>query len=277
MMEQLAFYLSYPFVQNAILVGMLTALSASLLGIVLVARRFSFIGSGLSHVAFGTYGVAMVIGLLNDMLLVMPLTIVVALVLLRSKQLKWRGDIMVAMISVSSLAIGYLVMNVFSDRANIAADVCTTLFGSTSILTLTSLDIILSIVMSLVVLIAFGLSYHYIFAITFDQDFAVITGAPTNAYNTIFSVITAVIIVLAMNLVGSLLITALIIFPAVSSMTMFKSFRSVVISTMTISTLGALIGMILSILASTPVGSTIVAVYIMILLMASMTRKVVKR
>ncbi|MBO7096525.1 MAG: metal ABC transporter permease, partial [Lachnospiraceae bacterium] len=165
----------------------------------------------------------------------------------------------IAMISVGALAFGYLIMNVFSTSANLSGDVCSTLFGSTSILTLKGSDVWLSMILSLVVVVTFILFYNRIFAVTFDENFAKATGTRTEVYNLIIAVITAVIIVLAMNLVGSLLISALVIFPALSAMKLFKSFKSVTICSVVLSVVCALAGMVISIITGTPVGSTIVA------------------
>ena len=263
--QTLVYYFQYPFVQYAMIVGLLIALCSSLLGVTLVLKRFSFIGDGLSHVAFGAMAVAGVLGVSNDMTVVLPVTVISAVLLLRTGQnTKIKGDAAVAMISVGALAIGYLLMNLFSKSANISGDVCSTLFGSTSILTLTKPEVWLCIIMALIVITVFLLFYHKIFAITFDENFANATGVKANAYNLLIAVITALIIVLAMNLVGSLLISALIIFPALSAMRVFKSFRSVIICSAVISVICAAAGIILSILFSTPVGSTIVAADILV-------------
>ncbi len=254
-------YLQMSFVQNALLVGVLVALCAGLLGVTLVLRRFSFIGDGLSHVAFGAMTVAAVAGLTNDMLLVMPVTILCAVLLLAAgTNAKIKGDAAVAMISVGALAVGYLLMNLFppSGKSNISGDVCTTLFGGTSILTLKPLEIWLSIALSVVVAVFFILFYHKIFAVTFDESFAAATGANTRLYNLIVAVIIAVVIVLAMKLVGSLLISALIVFPALSAMRVFKSFRAVSVCAACISVLCAVAGILIAAVAGTPVGSTIV-------------------
>ena len=253
--------LQLSFVQNALLVGVLVALCSSLLGVTLVLRRFSFIGDGLSHVAFGAMAVAAVVGLTNDMLLVLPVTILCAILLLAAgANAKIKGDAAVAMISVGALAIGYLLMNLFhpSGKANISGDVCTTLFGGTSILTLKSAEVWLSIALSAVVVLFFVLFYHKIFAVTFDESFAAATGANTRFYNLLIAVIIAVVIVLAMKLVGSLLISALVVFPALSAMRLFKSFRSVSICAAVISVVCAAAGILVSATAGTPVGSTIV-------------------
>lgn len=261
MFEKLQFYLEFPFVRYALIVGVLIALCSSLLGVTLVLKRFSFIGDGLSHVAFGAMAVASVLNLTNNMLIVMPVTVVCAVLLLRTGQnTRIKGDAAIAMISVGALAIGYLLMNLFSTSTNLSGDVCSTLFGSTSILTLSSEEVWLCIIFSVVVILLFLLLYNKIFAVTFDESFAKATGTKADVYNLIIAIIIAVIVVLAMNLVGSLLISALIIFPALSAMRMFRSFRSVVICSVCLSVICTFVGIIISILAGTPVGSTIVAI-----------------
>ena len=260
MIEKLIMYLQYPFVCYALIVGVLIALCSSLLGVPLVLKRFSYIGDGLSHVAFGAMAIAAVLNISNEMFIVMPITIVCAILLLRTGQnTRIKGDAAIAMISVGALAFGYLLMNKFATSANISGDVCSTLFGSMSILTLKSYEVWLCIVLSIIVVIVFVLFYNKIFAVTFDENFSKATGIKANGYNLLIAVITAVIIVLAMNLVGSLLISALVIFPALSAMRLFRSFKSVTIFSAILSVSCALLGMIISILAGTPVGSTIVA------------------
>lgn len=263
MLDKLIEYLQFPFVQYALIVGVLIALSASLLGVSLVLKRFSFIGDGLSHVAFGALAIASVANLTNKMLIVLPLTVVSAVLLLRTgKNAKIKGDAAIAMISVAALAFGYLLMHLFPVSSNISGDVCSTLFGSTSILTLDPGDVTVCLIMSAVVLIVFALFYSKIFAVTFDEDFARATGVNAEAYNLLIAVITAVIIVLAMNLVGSLLISALVIFPALSAMRLFRTFGAVTVCSAVIAVISAFSGIIISILAGTPVGSTIVAVQV---------------
>ena len=263
MLETLSDYLQFPFVRYALIVGVLIALCSSLLGVTLVLKRFSFIGDGLSHVAFGAIAIASVINLSNQMLIVLPITILSAILLLRTGQsAKIRGDAMIAMISVGALAFGYLIMNLFSTSSNLSGDVCSTLFGSTSILTLTEREVWLCIILSIAVVVIFVVFYNKIFAVTFDESFAKATGTKTEALNLLIAVVIAVIIVLAMNLVGSLLISALVIFPALSAMRLFKSFQQVTISSAVLSVCSAFIGIIISILAGTPVGSTIVAVQV---------------
>jgi zinc transport system permease protein len=257
---KLAMYMEYPFVRYAIVVGVLIALCSSLLGVTLVLKRFSFIGDGLSHVAFGALSVAAVLGTVNRMTVVLPITLVAAVLLLRAgKDAKIQGDAAIAMISVTSLAFGYLLMNLFSASANVSGDVCSTLFGSTSILTLTKEEVWLSVALSVVILLIFVLFYQKIFAVTFDEDFARAVGTNAGRYNLIIAVVVAVIIVLAMNLVGSLLISAFVIFPALSSMRLFHTFFSVTVCSAVLSVLCALSGILLSVLAGTPVGATVVA------------------
>ncbi len=272
--EQLQYYLQYPFVKYAFVVGTLVALCSSLLGVTLVLKRYSFIGDGLSHVAFGAMAVASVFNLSNNTLIVMPVTILTAILLLRTGQnAKIKGDAAIAMLSVGALAIGYLIMNRFSTSANISGDVCTTLFGSVSILTLKKSEVRICVIFSILVIAAFILLYNRIFAVTFDEDFSRATGVPTQRYNLIIAVIIAIIIVLGMNLVGSLLISALVIFPAISAMRLFHGFRKVVIISAVISVCCALVGMTCSILFSTPVGSTIVAADIVVFLVFTLIAK----
>ena len=260
-LQKLVLYFQYPFVRYALIVGVLIALCSSLLGVTLVLKRFSFIGDGLSHVAFGAIAIATVLNLSNNMLFVAPVTIFFAVLLLRTGQnAKIRGDAAVAMLSVGSLAVGYLLMNIFSTSSNLSGDVCATLFGSTSILTLKMSDVWLCIMMSVVVIAVYVLCYHKIFAVTFDEDFAAATGTRAKNYNLLIAVIMAIIIVLAMNLVGSLLISALVIFPALSAMRVLKSFKAVILCSAVLSVICAALGILISILAGTPVGATIVAV-----------------
>ncbi len=276
--EQLTGYLSFSFVQYALIAGILIALCSSLLGVTLVLKRFSVIGDGLSHVAFGALAIATVLRLSNNMLLVMPVTIVCAILLLCMNQsAKIKGDAAIAMLSVSALAIGYLVQNLFSTSANISGDVCSTLFGSTLILTLSKADVWICVGMSAVVIVVFLLFYHKIFAVTFDESFATATGIRANIYNLLIAVITAVIIVLAMNLVGSLLTSALIVFPALSAMHLFRSFRGVMLCAAVISVICAAVGLVISILASTPVGATIVIADLVVFLLCCGVRWTIRR
>ena len=265
-LERLSFYFSYSFAWYALIVGILIALCASVFGVVLVLKRFSFIGDGLSHVAFGAMAIAAALRTfvpaltVNDTLIVMPLTVLCAVLLLKTGQhTKIKGDAAVAMLSVGALAVGYLLLNIFPTSANVEGDVCGSLFGSFSILTLSASDVWLCLILSVAVLALFLLSYHKIFAVTFDEDFARASGIRASVYNLFLAAVSAVIIVLAMNLVGSLLISALIIFPALSAMRLFRSFRGVVICSAVIAVVSATAGILLSLILSLPVGPTIVA------------------
>lgn len=263
--ETIALYLQYPFVRYALITGVLISLCSSLLGVTLVLRRFSYIGDGLSHVAFGAMSIAAIFGLTNDMLLVLPVTVLCAVLLLKGgEKAKIKGDAAIAMLSVGSLAVGYLLMNIFSPSTNISGDVCSTLFGSTSILTLTKGEVWLSVVLSLLVVALFVLFYNKLFSVTFDENFAKATGMKTSLYNLALAIVIAVIIVLAMNLVGSLLISALVIFPAMSAMRLLKSFKGVTICAAVLSVVCSFTGMFISIVAGTPVGATIVGIDIVV-------------
>lgn len=259
----LLYYFEFPFVRYALVVGVLVALCSAIFGVILVLKGFSFIGDGLSHAAFGALAVAAVLAFSNELVVVLPVTAVLSVLLLKTgKNTKIKGDAAVAMVSVGALAIGYLLLNIFPVTSNISGDVCGTLFGATSILTLSRFDVWLCVILSAVVLLMFILFYNRIFAVTFDESFSSAAGNRSELYNTVIAVITSVIIVLAMNLVGSLLISALIIFPAVSAMRVFKSFKSVVICSAVISVICAVAGIVGSILLSVPVGPSIVAINI---------------
>ena len=278
MIAKLAYYFSFPFVRYALIVGVLIALCSSLLGVTLVLKRFSFIGDGLSHVAFGLIAIAAVLNLSDNMILVLPGTILCAVLLLRNGQkTRIKGDAAIAMLSTGALAIGYLLMNVFSASSNVSGDVCSTLFGSTSILTLSAGEVGVCAVLSVIVVVVFVLYYNRIFAVTFDESFAKAVGTKADNYNLMIAVIIAVIIVLAMNLVGSLLISALVIFPALSAMRIIRSSFSVTVCSAVLSVVCALAGLLISILAGTPVGSTIVAMDILGFLGFSLAAKVMGR
>ena len=256
-MNTLLLYLSYPFVQYAFIVTICVSLCASLLGVTLVLKRYSYIGDSLSHVAFGAMSVAAVTGLSNDIWITLPCTILASIVLL-SGHTKIKGDANMALISVSSLGMGYLIMNIFAKRANLSGDVCASLFGATSILTLNIEKVILSLSLSVILILLFVYLHHRIFALTFDEGFTKATGFNTNLYNILMAILISLVIVLAMNLVGSLLISALIIFPALSAMRLYHSFKAVTICSTILSVLCSISGLLLSILLGSPVGSTIV-------------------
>ena len=276
--ETLAEYFSYQFVWFALIVGVLIALCSALFGVVLVLKRFSFIGDGLSHVAFGALAIATVMNLTNNMFIVLPITVLCAILLLKTGQNgKVKGDAAIAMLSAGALAIGYLIMSIFSSSGNVAGDVCSTLFGSFSIITLSAWEVGLCIVLSLIVITLFILFYNRIFTVTFDESFARASGIRASVYNLLIAVITAVIIVLAMNLVGSLLISALVIFPALSAMRIARTFKSVVVTSTVISVVCAILGILLAIIFSTPVGPTIVVCNILSFLTCFAIGKIMKK
>lgn len=275
---KISLYLEMDFVRYALIAGVLIALSSSLLGVVLVLKRYSMIGDGLSHVAFGAMTVAAVLGVVGEMAIVLPVTVVAAVILLRlSKNSKVKSDAAIAMISVGALAVGYLLTSIFSTSSNVSGDVCGTLFGSVKIISLSRLDVTLCAVLSIVVIGVFILFYNKIFAVTFDEDFSSATGVKVSLYNTFIAVVGAVVIVLAMNLVGALLVSALIVFPSISAMRVFKSFKSVTLCASAISVFCVLVGLLITIIASTPAGATIVAVNIAVYAIFSLFSAVIRR
>ncbi len=278
MLTKLMMYLDYSFVRYALIVGVLIALCSSLLGVTLVLKRYSFIGDGLSHVAFGAMAVATVMKLSSNTILVLPVTVFTAILLLRTGQkATLKGDAAIAMLSVSSLALGYMLMSIYSTSANVTGDVCSTLFGAMSILTLSSTEVWISFIMSIVVITIFILMYNRLFAVTFDETFVRASGMEADRYNTIIAVVIAFIIVLGMNLVGSLLISALVILPTLSAMRVMKNFRSVVIFSAVSSVITAFFGMLISMLSSTPVGSTIVVVDMIFFIICMIIGRIVNR
>ena len=265
MIERLALYLSYPMVQRALIAGILIALCASLLGVTLVLKRYSFIGDGLSHVAFGAAAVAGVLHFSDNMLLVLPVTIGCAVLLLcLGERARIKGDAAIAILSVGALAVGYLLMNQFPTGVNVSADVCSALFGSTSILTLRPVDVWVCVGMSVVVIAVYVVFYHKIFSVTFDETFAQGTGIRVRLYQLLIAAVTGVIIVLAMKMVGSLLVSALIIFPALSAMRTLKSFRAVMICSGILSIICTAIGFLIAVVGDMLVGPTVVTVYLVV-------------
>ena len=270
MWNTLVEYLQYPFVRRILVAGVLVAFCASMLGVTLVLKRFSYIGDGLSHVAFAAMAIAMVLRMTNNTLIILPITVVAAILMLKTGQnAKINGDAVIAMLSVGSLAFGYLIMNVSGTSQNVSGDVCSTLFGAASILTLSNTDVWICLIMSLLVLVYYILYYHKIFSVTFDENFARATGIHTGAYNVLMAVVTAVVIVVAMNIVGSLLVSALIIFPALSAMRVFKNYKSVFICSAVYGVVSSGVGILISIAASTPVSATIVAIDIVLFVIFS--------
>lgn len=272
--ETIKMYFSFSFVQYAFIAGIMIAIVSSLLGVTLVLKRFSYIGDGLSHTAFGAMALASVLKISHSTIFVLPVTVLFAVLILCAKEnSKIKGDASVAMISTGALAIGYFLMNIFSPPANLSGDVCSTLFGSTLILTLTKADTIFSVIIAAIVIILFLYFYNRIFALTFDEDFAHTCGTNTKIVNIIFASVVAAVIVLAMNLVGTLLISALIIFPSVSSIMIFKSFKRVTIYSCVFSVVGTTIGLFVSVISGTPVGATIVVIDIAIFAVCSVIGK----
>ena len=270
MWNTLVEYLQYPFVRRILVAGVLVAFCASMLGVTLVLKRFSYIGDGLSHVAFAAMAIAMVLRMTNNTLIILPITVVAAILMLKTGQnAKINGDAVIAMLSVGSLAFGYLIMNVSGTSQNVSGDVCSTLFGAASILTLSNTDVWICLIMSLLVLVFYILYYHKIFSVTFDENFSRATGIHTGAYNVLMAVVTAVVIVVAMNIVGSLLVSALIIFPALSAMRVFKNYKSVFICSAVYGVVSSGVGILISIAASTPVSATIVAIDIVLFVIFS--------
>lgn len=273
-LDTLKTYLSYPFVRYAIIAGILISLCAGLLGVTLVLKRYSMIGDGLSHVAFGAMAVAAVMGF-APMAVALPVTVAAAVLLLvASERGLIKGDAAIAMLSAGSLAVGYLLLNIFpsSNTGSLSGDVCSSLFGSTSMMTLSASDVWLCVGLCALVLGFFILCYHRIFAVTFDQRFATATGLRSSVYNFMIAAVSGVVIVMAMELVGALLISALIIFPALSAMRLFRSFRAVMICSAVLSVVGSLTGLLLSLLFETPTGATVVVVHILIFGVFSLLR-----
>ena len=246
---------------KALVVGVLVSLCASLLGVSLVLKRFSMIGDGLSHVGFCVLAIATVLGLKQYSLeLGVPAVIITAFFLLRlTENSKMKGDSALALISTGSIALGSLIYN-FSDSRN--TDICNSLFGSASIITLTDKDLILSIVLSIAVIVLFALSYHKIFAITFDENFSKATGIKVNLYNILLAVLTAVTVVVGMRMMGAIMISALVVFPALSAMRVCKSFRGVVIVSAIISIITFVVGFFLACRMSFQTGATVVSVQV---------------
>lgn len=245
--------LSYPFMTRAFLVGSLVALCSALLGVSLVLKRYSMIGDGLSHVGFGAMAIAAAMNA-APLTVAIPVVIVAAILLLRiSGNAKIKGDAAIALISTTSLAVGVMVISL---TTGMNTDVYNYMFGS--ILAMSAEDVKLSLVLSVFVLILFIVFYHKIFAITFDETFARATGIKAGVYNTLIAVLTAVTIVLGMRMMGALLISSLIIFPALTSMRVCRTFKSVIINAAVISVVCLIAGVTLSYVAATPAGASVV-------------------
>ncbi len=255
---------SYTFITRALLVGILVSLCASVLGVSLVLKRYSMIGDGLSHVGFGSLSVAMAFNL-APLQVSIPVVVLAAFLLLRiSENSKIKGDAAIALISSSSLAIGVIVTSL---TTGMNTDVCNYMFGS--ILAMEKSDVYLSVALSIVVLILYGLFYNNIFAITFDENFAKATGIRTEKYNMLIALLTALTIVVGMRLMGALLISSLIIFPSLTSMRIFGSFRGVIITSAILSVICFFIGIVISFQYNIPAGASIVVVNLVAFIAAS--------
>jgi zinc transport system permease protein len=258
--SRLGEYFSYRFVRNALAVSVLIALCAALLGVVLILRRFSLIGDGLSHVAFGAATVAATFGIF-DLSLTLPVTIIAAVLILKSGgKRKIMGDAVIAMISAGALAIGYLILDAGGGAANLGGDVCTALFGSSAILSIDTGELIFTFSVTVILIALTVIFYHKLFSITFDERFSKATGTHTDAYNLGIAIVTAIVIVIGMKLAGALLMSALIVFPAMSAMRVCKSFKATLVTSSLIGVICAVFGVLLSMLLETPVGATIAAV-----------------
>lgn len=255
---------SYPFMQRALIAGVLVSLCAALLGVTLVLKRYSMIGDGLSHVSFGALAIAVALGV-TPLYFSIPVVIVAAFLLLRvADNPRWNSDAAIAAMSASSLAIGILVI---SRTTGMTTDVDSYMFGS--VLAMSKTDVALSVVLCMAVLALYILFYHKIFAITFDENFSRATGLNVNWYNTLIAILTALTIVLGMRMMGAMLISSLIIFPALTAMRLFKSFRSVVICSAITSVVCFCAGLTISFGFSTPVGATVVAANLTLFVISS--------
>ena len=263
--------LSYPFLVRALIVGFLVSLCASLLGVSLVLKQYSMIGDGLSHVSFGALSVAMALGV-APLKLSLPVVIIAAIVLLRMGNGKLKSDAAIAVMSSSSLGIGVIVTSL---TTGMTVDVCGYMFGS--LLAMSKEDVVLSIILSIIVLITFIICYNRLFAVTFDESFAKAAGVNVSGYNMLIAILTAVTIVLGMRMMGAMLISSLIIFPSLTSMRLFGSFKAVVISSAVVSLVCFVIGIICSYQYATPTGASIMAVNLVVFITAAAVDKVKRR
>lgn len=267
-MQMIMQMLSYPFIVRAFIVGILVSLCAALLGVSLVLKQYSMIGDGLSHISYGALSIALACGI-APLTLSIPIVIISAFFLLRMTENGLvKSDAAIAAMSASALAVGVTVTSL---TTGMTTDVCSYMFGS--ILAMTESDVALSVVLSVVVLVLFIFCYHNIFAVTFDENFAKATGVKVSFYNTMIAILTAVTIVLGMQMMGAMLISSLVIFPALTSMCVWKSFRSVVISSGLLAVVCFCIGMVVSYRFSTPAGASVVLVNLCAFVLFFLIRK----
>lgn len=252
-MMSLSLIFSYPFMQRALIAGVLVSLCAALLGVSLVLKRYSMIGDGLSHVSFGALAIAVALGV-TPLYFSIPVVILAAFFLLRmASHPRWNSDAAIAVMSASALAIGIIVI---SQTTGMTTDVDNYMFGS--VLAMTEADVVLSVALCVAVLVLFILFYHKLFAVTFDENFSRATGLKVDRYNTLLSILTALTIVLGMRMMGAMLISSLVIFPALTAMRLFKSFRGVVVCAAVTSVACFCAGLVASFTLSTPVGASVV-------------------
>ena len=258
---------SYPFMQRALIAGVLVSLCAALLGVSLVLKRYSMIGDGLSHVSFGALAIAVALGV-TPLWFSIPVVILAAFLLLRvADNPRWNSDAAIAVMSASSLAIGILVISL---TTGMTTDVDNYMFGS--VLAMTKTDVALAVALCAAVLVLFILFYHKLFAITFDENFSRATGLKVSRYNTLLAILTALTIVLGMRMMGAMLISSLVIFPALTAMRLFRSFRGVVVCAAVTSVVCFCTGLTISFAFSTPVGATVVAANLTLFLLSCLFR-----
>lgn len=261
----------YEFIQRAFLGGVLVSLCASLLGVSLVLKRYSMIGDGLSHVSFGALSIAIACGF-APLKFSIPVVILAAFLLLRlAENGKMRSDAAIAMVSASALAIGVIVTSL---TTGLSTDIYSYMFGS--ILAMSKDDVLISVLLSLIVIVMFLFCYHKIFAVTFDDEFSKATGVKVGMYNTLISVFTAVTVVVGIKMMGAMLISSLIIFPALTSMRVFKSFLSVTVCSAVLSVINFTIGLICSYAFSIPAGASVVVANLGMFLIFSLVAVITK-
>ena len=259
---------SYTFIVYALIAGSLIAVCSALLGVPLVLKRYSMIGDGLSHVAFGSMAIAMALNA-SPLMISIPITVLSAFLLLRvSSNSNIKGDSSVALISTSSMALGILITSMTS---GLNTDVTSFLFGS--ILSIAKTDVIISIILAVVVVGFFILFYNRIFGITFDENFSNATGTKVSVYNSLIAVLTALTVVIGMRLMGAMMISSLIIFPSLSAMRIFKSYKSVTLCASLVSIICFFIGIVISFIVSSPAGATIVVINLVIFLIFALLEK----
>ncbi len=271
-MMSLSLIFSYPFMQRALIAGVLVSLCAALLGVSLVLKRYSMIGDGLSHVSFGALAIAVALGV-TPLYFSIPVVILAAFFLLRmASHPRWNSDAAIAVMSASALAVGIIVI---SQTTGMTTDVDNYMFGS--VLAMTEADVVLSVALCIAVLVLFILFYHKLFAVTFDENFSRATGLKVDRYNTLLSILTALTIVLGMRMMGAMLISSLVIFPALTAMRLFKSFRGVVVCAAVTSVACFCTGLVASFTLSTPVGASVVVANLTLFLLSCLASALRRR